>query len=70
MPQVLSLQTDIINTKIAGDVDLFFKRNDVEYMKMEATLQAVEPAKRGKPNAYDSIGNADVSFRRNTIDFM
>ena len=49
---------------------IYFLKNDVEYMKIEATLQAVEPAKRGKPNAYDSIGNADVSFRRNTIDFM
>ena len=40
-------------------------------MKFEATLQAVELAKRAKWNTtYDSIGNADVSFRRNTIDFM
>ena len=36
------LQTDIINTKTAGNVDLVFKRGDVEYMKFEGTLQAVE----------------------------
>ena len=64
------LQTDIINTKNAGNVDLVFKRGDVEYMKFEGTLQAVELTKGAKSNTYDSIGNADVSFRRNTIDFM
>ena len=64
------LQTDIINTKNAGNVDLVFKSGDVEYMKFEGTLQAVELTKGAKSNTYDSIGNADVSFRRNTIDFM
>ena len=64
------LQTDVINTKNATDVDLVFKRGDVEYMKFEGTQQAVELTKGAKSNAYDSIGNADVSFRRNTIDFM
>ena len=64
------LQTDIINTKNAGDSDLIFKRNDIEYMKFEGTQQAVEITKGAKSNTYDSIGNADVSFRRNTIDFM
>ena len=64
------LQTDIINTKDAGNNDLIFKRNDIEYMKFEGTLQAVELTKDAKSNTYDSIGNADVSFRRNTIDFM
>ena len=64
------LQTDVINTKNATDVDLVFKRGDVEYMKFEGTLQAVELIKGAKSNTYDSIGNADVSFRRNTIDFM
>ena len=64
------LQTDVINTKNATDVDLVFKRGDVEYMKFEGTLQAVELTKGAKSNTYDSIGNADVSFRRNTIDFM
>ena len=64
------LQTDIINTKNAGNVDLVFKRGDVEYMKFEGTLQAVELTKGAKSNTYDSIGNADVSFRRNTVDFM
>jgi hypothetical protein len=64
------LQTDIINTKDAGNNDLIFKRNDIEYMKLEGTLQAVEITKGAKSNTYDSIGNADVSFRRNTIDFM
>ena len=38
-------------------------------MKFEGTLQAVELTKGAKSNTYDSIGNADVSFRRNTIDF-
>ena len=64
------LQTDIINTEDAGNNDLVFKRNDIEYMKFEGTLQAVEITKGAKSNTYDSIGNADVSFRRNTIDFM
>ena len=64
------LQTDVINTKNATDVDLVFKRGDVEYMKFEGTLQAVELTKGAKSNTYDSIGNADVSFRRNTVDFM
>ena len=64
------LQTDVINTKNATDVDLVFKRGDVEYMKFEGTQQAVEITKGAKSNTYDSIGNADVSFRRNTIDFM
>ena len=64
------LQTDVINTKHATDVDLVFKRGDVEYMKFEGTLQAVELTKGAKSNTYDSIGNADVSFRRNTVDFM
>ena len=64
------LQTDVINTKNATDVDLVFKRGDVEYMKFEGTLQAVELTKGAKSNTYDSIGNADVSFRRNTIDFI
>ena len=64
------LQTDVINTKNAGNADLVFKRGDVEYMKFEGTLQAVELTKGAKSNTYDSIGNADVSFRRNTIDFM
>ena len=66
----IELQTDVINTKNAIDVDLVFKRGDIEYMKFEGTLQAVELTKGAKPNTYDSIGNADVSFRRNTVDFM
>ena len=64
------LQTDVINTKNATNVVLVFKRGDVEYMKFEGTLQAVELTKDAKSNTYDSIGNADVSYRRNTIDFM
>ena len=64
------LQTDIINTKDAGNNDLVFKRNDIEYMKFEGTQQAVEITKGAKSNTYDSIGNADVSFRRNTVDFL
>ena len=64
------LQTNTINTKDAGDSDLVFKRNNIEYMKFEGTLQAVEITQGAKSNTYDSIGNADVSFRRNTIDFM
>ena len=64
------LQTDIINTKDAGNNDLVFKRNDIEYMKFEGTQQAVEITKGAKSNTYDSIGNADVSFRRNTEDFL
>ena len=39
-------------------------------MKFEGTQQAVEITQGAKSNTYDSIGNADVSFRRNTIDFM
>ena len=42
------LQTDVINTKNAGNVDLVFKRGDVEYMKFEGTLQAVELTKGAK----------------------
>ena len=42
----------------------------MEYMKFEGALQAVELTKGAKSNTYDSIGNDDVSFRRNTIDFM
>ena len=61
---ILSIQ------KMPTDVDLVFKRGDVEYMKFEGTLQAVELTTGAKSNTYDSIGNADVSFRRNTIDFM
>ena len=64
------LQTNVINTKNATGVDLVFKRGDVEYMKFEGTLQAVELTKGAKSKTYDSIGNADVSFRRNTVDFM
>ena len=64
------LQTDVINTKNAGNTDLVFKRNDIEYMKFEGTQQAVEITQGAKSNTYDSIGNVDVSFRRNTIDFM
>ena len=56
------LLTNIINTKDAGNNDLNFKRNDIEYMKFEGTLQAVEITKGAKSNTYDSIGNADVSF--------
>ena len=39
-------------------------------MKLEGTLQAVELTKGAKANTYDSIGNADVKFRRNTTDFF
>ena len=39
-------------------------------MKFEGTLQAVELTKGAKSNTYDSIGNANVSFRRNTLDFL
>ena len=41
-----------------------------EALQFEGTLQAVELTKGVKSNTYDSIGNADVSFRRNTVDFM
>ena len=61
---ILSIQ------KNSTDVDLVFKRGDVEYMKFEGALQTVELTKGAKSNTYDSIGNVDVSFRRNTIDFM
>ena len=59
------LQTDVINTKNATDFDLVFKRGDVEYMKFEGTLQAVELTKGAKSNTYDSIGNVDVKKEHN-----
>ena len=64
------LQTNTINTKDAGNIEIFFKRKNVEYMRFEGTQQAVELTQGAKSNTYDSIGNADVSFRRNTIDFL
>ena len=64
------LQTNTINTKDAGNSDLILKRNNVEYMRFEGTQQAVELTQGAKSNTYDSIGNVDVSFRRNTIDFL
>ena len=39
-------------------------------MRFEETQQAVEITQGAKSNTYDSIGNVDVSFRRNTIDFL
>ena len=39
-------------------------------MRFEGTQQAVELTQGTKSNTYDSIGNADVSFKRNTIDFL
>ena len=39
-------------------------------MKLEGILQSVEIIKGVKSNTYDSIGNADVKFRRNTTDFF
>ena len=64
------LQTNTINTQDAGNSDLIFKRNDIEYMRFEGTQQAVELTQGAKSNTYNSIGNVDVSFRRNTIDFL
>ena len=60
----------ILSIQKNADVDLVFKRNGTEYVKFEGTLQTVELTKGAKSNTYDSIGNVDVSFRRNTIDFM
>jgi hypothetical protein len=39
-------------------------------LKLEGTLQAVEMTKGVLSNTYDSVGNADVKFRRNTTDFF
>ena len=39
-------------------------------LDLSGTLQAVEMTKGVKSNTYDSIGNADVNFRRNTTDFF
>ena len=64
------LQTNTINTKDSGNSDLILKRNNIEYMRFEGTQQAVELTQGAKSNTYDSIGNVDVSFKRNTIVFM
>ena len=63
-------QTDIINTKNVVNNDLVFKINDIEYVKFEGTQQEVKMTHGAKSNTFDSIDNADVSFRRNTTDSM
>ena len=44
----------------------FYKETELNISNLEGTLQAVEMTRGAKSNTYDSIGNADVNFRRNT----
>ena len=65
----LGLQTNLINS--FTNVDLVFQRNSVEYMKFRssATLDISDTVSL-RSNTYDSVGNANVSFKRKFIDFF
>ena len=60
----LGLQSNLINSYT--DTDLIFQRNGIEYMKFSTSATVdISDTVSLRSNTYDSVGNADVSFKRN-----
>ena len=62
------LKSNILDTWINADMEI--KRNNVDYLKLGGTLANVEVPVGLSCDTYDTIGNADATFRRNFIDFF
>ena len=62
------LKSNILDTWNNTAMDI--KRNNVNYLKLGGTLANVEVPVGLSCDTYDTIGNADATFRRNFIDFF
>ena len=62
------LKSNFIDTYT--NVDLYVKRNDVDYIQLGGTKLTSYFPLGVASNKYDSVDNADVEFRRNAITFF
>ena len=50
--------------------DVSFRKTNIEYIKLGGDLSTVELPLGLRSDTYDSLGNFDATFKRNSIDFF
>ena len=63
-------QGSIFNSYNNNSVDVSFRKTNLEYVKLGGAKLTTYFAKGVASNIYDSVDNADVTFKRNFVDFF
>ena len=63
-------QGSIFNSFNNNTVDVSFRKTNIEYFKLGGSLSNVEMPRCVSCDIYDTIGNSDATFRRNSVDFF
>ena len=63
-------QGSIFNSFNNNNVDVEFRKANLEYIKLGGAKVTTYFAKGVATNIYDSVDNADVAFKRNFVDFF
>ena len=63
-------QGSIFNSYNNNTVDVSFRKTNLEYIKLGGDLSMVEMPRGVRCDNYNTIGNVDATFKRNSIDFF
>ena len=63
-------QGNIYNSFNNTNSDVSFKKANIDYIKLGGDLSMVEMPRGVRCDVYNTIGNVDATFRRNSIDFF
>ena len=63
-------QGDIYNSFNNTNSDVEFRKANLEYIKLGGDLSMVEMPRGVRCDVYNTIGNVDATFKRNSIDFF
>ena len=63
-------QGSIFNSYNNNSVDVSFRKTNLEYIKLCGDLSMVEMPRGVRCDVYNTIGNVDATFKRNSVDFF
>ena len=63
-------QGNIYNSFNNTNSDVEFRKSNLEYIKLGGDLSMVEMPRGVRCDVYNTIGNVDATFKRNSIDFF
>ena len=63
-------QGNIYNSFNNNTADVSFRKTNLEYIKLGGVLSMVEMPRGVRCDVYNTIGNVDATFKRNSIDFF
>ena len=63
-------QGSVFNSYNNNNVDVEFRKANVEYIKLGGDLSMVEMPRGVRCDNYNTIGNVDATFKRNSIEFF